>query len=412
MAFGFRRDKEPTVCEADGKAQSAGLRVHENLQEQERLKYMKTIAVIEDDIYIGNLLTESLEAESYHVIRAWSGTEALLLLEKEHPDLILLDLMLPGLNGEQLLPRIKETPVIIVSAKACIDDKVYLLLEGAADYITKPFEMKELLARITVQLRRGFIEQVSVLSTGNLKLNIDTRELLVNKIPVHLTRTEFALLKKLMQNQGHPVSKSALLEDISLDTPDCTESSLKIHISNLRKKLKDADDRDYIESVWGIAVALSGNPDFLVLDEPANGLDPQGIIEMRELILKLNREQGITVLISSHILDELSRLATHYGFIDKGTILREISAVDLEAACRKCLCVTVSDVQTLCTVLDDKEIKYHVLSDNQAEIYGSITVTELVESLSARGCVLSAIHEREEGLENYYMNLIGGMGNE
>ena len=386
--------------------------MHENLQEQERLKYMKTIAVIEDDIYIGNLLTESLEAESYHVIRAWSGTEALLLLEKEHPDLILLDLMLPGPNGEQLLPRIKETPVIIVSAKACIDDKVHLLLEGAADYITKPFEMKELLARITVQLRRGFIEQVSVLSTGNLKLNIDTRELLVNKIPVHLTRTEFALLKKLMQNQGHPVSKSALLEDISLDTPDCTESSLKIHISNLRKKLKDADDRDHIESVWGIAVALSGNPDFLVLDEPANGLDPQGIIEMRELILKLNREQGITVLISSHILDELSRLATHYGFIDKGTILREISAVDLEAACRKCLCVTVSDVQTLCTVLDDKEIKYHVLSDNQAEIYGSITVTELVESLSARGCVLSAIHEREEGLENYYMNLIGGMGNE
>ncbi len=162
----------------------------------------------------------------------------------------------------------------------------------------------------------------------------------------------------------------------------------------------------------GIAVALSGNPDFLVLDEPANGLDPQGIIEMRELILKLNREQGITVLISSHILDELSRLATHYGFIDKGTILREISAVDLEDACRKCLCVTVSDVQTLCTVLDDKEIKYHVLSDNQAEIYGSITVTELVESLSARGCVLSAIHEREEGLENYYINLIGGMGNE
>ena len=95
---------------------------------------------------------------------------------------------------------------------------------------------------------------------------------------------------------------------------------------------------------------MSGNPDFLVLDEPANGLDPQGIIEMRELILKLNREQGITVLISSHILDELSRLATHYGFIDKGTILREISAVDLEAACRKCLCVTVSDVQTLCIV--------------------------------------------------------------
>ena len=162
----------------------------------------------------------------------------------------------------------------------------------------------------------------------------------------------------------------------------------------------------------GIAVALAGNPDFLVLDEPANGLDPQGIIEIRELILKLNREHGITVLISSHILDELSRLATHYGFIDKGTILREISAEELENACRKCLCVTVSDIRTLCTVLDEKSIKYYVSSDNSAEIYDAITVTELVEALSARGCILSAIREREEGLENYYMNLIGGNENE
>ena len=162
----------------------------------------------------------------------------------------------------------------------------------------------------------------------------------------------------------------------------------------------------------GIAVALSGNPDFLVLDEPANGLDPQGIIEMRELILKLNRERGITVLISSHILDELSRLATHYGFIDKGTILREISAEDLEAACRKCLCVTVSDIRALCTVLEERSMRYRVLSDNQAEIYDTIPVTELVEALSAEGCILSAIHEREEGLENYYMNLIGGKENE
>lgn len=162
----------------------------------------------------------------------------------------------------------------------------------------------------------------------------------------------------------------------------------------------------------GIAVALAGNPDFLVLDEPANGLDPEGIIEMRELILKLNREKGITVLISSHILDELSRLATHYGFIDHGSILREISAEDLEASCRKCLCVTVSDMQALCVTLDEAEIEYRVLSDAQAEIYGSIGVTDLVEALSANGCVISNLHEREEGLENYYMNLIGGTHHE
>ncbi|MCM1025641.1 MAG: ATP-binding cassette domain-containing protein [Roseburia sp.] len=158
----------------------------------------------------------------------------------------------------------------------------------------------------------------------------------------------------------------------------------------------------------GIAVALSGSPDFLILDEPANGLDPQGIIEMRELLLTLNREQGITLLISSHILDELSRLATHYGFIDNGSILREISAKELEASCRRCLCVTVSNTQALCTALDRSGIEYRVLSDSDAEIYSPIAVTDLVETLSAEGCILSRVHEREEGLENYYMNLIGG----
>lgn len=158
----------------------------------------------------------------------------------------------------------------------------------------------------------------------------------------------------------------------------------------------------------GIAVALAGNPDFLVLDEPANGLDPQGIVEMRELILKLNREKGITVLISSHILDELSRLATHYGFIDGGTILREITAGELEAACRKCLCVTVSDMEAFCIALDERGLEYRVLSSEQAEIYGTVEITGLVETLSARNCVISSLHERNEGLESFYMNLIGG----
>ncbi|MCM1188758.1 MAG: ATP-binding cassette domain-containing protein [bacterium] len=162
----------------------------------------------------------------------------------------------------------------------------------------------------------------------------------------------------------------------------------------------------------GIAVALAGNPDFLVLDEPANGLDPQGIIEIRELLLKLNREHGITLLISSHILDELSRLATHYGFIDRGEMLKEISAKELEASCRKCLCVTVSDTRSLCTALEPRGIEYRVLSDDQAEIYGSLEITELVELLSQNGCVLIKIREREEGLENYFMNLIGGKNDE
>ena len=113
----------------------------------------------------------------------------------------------------------------------------------------------------------------------------------------------------------------------------------------------------------GIAVALAGDPDFLVLDEPVNGLDPQGIIEMRELILKLNREHGITVLISSHILDELSRLATHYGFIDGGRMVKEMSAAELEARCRKCMRIEVSDTSVLARVLDGMGADYSISDD-------------------------------------------------
>ena len=162
----------------------------------------------------------------------------------------------------------------------------------------------------------------------------------------------------------------------------------------------------------GIAIALAGSPDFLVLDEPANGLDPQGIVEMRELILKLNRERHITVLISSHILDELSRLATHYGFIDRGSMVQEITAQELEAACRKCILLTVTDSRAMCTVLDALGLEYQLLSDTEAEIYGQPTVTELVQALAERGCSVLSIREQEEGLENYFMNLIGAQPDE
>ncbi len=158
----------------------------------------------------------------------------------------------------------------------------------------------------------------------------------------------------------------------------------------------------------GIAVALAGDPDFLVLDEPANGLDPQGIIEMRELILKLNRERQITVLISSHILDELSRLATHYGFIDGGRMLREISAAQLEEACRKCMRAEVTDARLLARALDAMGLEYKILSDTTADIFAKISVSELDRALAAQGCELLSIQERSESLESYYVNLMGG----
>ncbi|MBO5283310.1 MAG: response regulator transcription factor [Lachnospiraceae bacterium] len=218
---------------------------------------MKMIAVIEDDQPIGNLLEESLTREGYEVLRAYSGTEALYLLEKHRPDLILLDLMLPGLSGEELLSRLSGIPVIVVSAKAGIDDKVKLLLEGAADYITKPFALKELLARITVQLRRTEAPRLApVLEAGDLRLDTESHELTLRNIPVRLTRTEYAILKLLLQRPGQVIARSVLLEYISQDTPDCSDGSLKQHISNLRKKLRDIDGHDYIEAVWGIGFRL------------------------------------------------------------------------------------------------------------------------------------------------------------
>ncbi len=162
----------------------------------------------------------------------------------------------------------------------------------------------------------------------------------------------------------------------------------------------------------GIAVALCGSPDFLVLDEPINGLDPQGIIEIRELILKLNRERQITVLISSHILDELARLATHYGFIDNGRIVREMSAEELEAQCRKCARVTVTDTKALATALDEMSLEYKIIDATTADIYGTPNITRLTAALSERNCELLSIKEQDESLESFYISLVGGGRND
>lgn len=218
---------------------------------------MKRILIIDDDLYIGNMLEETLSKEGYKISRAYSGTEALLVLAQAKPDLILLDLMLPGLNGEEVLPKIKEIPVIIVSAKADMDNKVDLLLGGAVDYVTKPFHMKELLARISVHLRNAErMHASSELTFADLVLDTNTHTVKIENMEVRLTRTEYAILKLLMQNPAQVVTKSLLLDRISEDTPDCTESSLKMHISNLRKKLRKSTDRDYIEAVWGIGFKM------------------------------------------------------------------------------------------------------------------------------------------------------------
>ena len=223
---------------------------------------MEHILVVDDDIHIGDLLQEALEGEGYRVSRAYSGTEAVLALDRARPNLILLDLALPGLSGEEVLPRLAGIPVIVVSARADVDSKTALLLGGAADYVTKPFVLRELLARVAVRLREAHARTGAPLTFQRLRLDPDTRRVRVDEGEVRLTRTEYAILKLLMANPVQVITKSRLLEEIGLDTPDCTESSLKTHVSNLRKKLRDAGAGDCIESVWGIGFKMAkGHPE-------------------------------------------------------------------------------------------------------------------------------------------------------
>ena len=219
---------------------------------------MSHILIIDDDIHINEMLEEVLIQEGYQVSHAYSGTEALLFLANEKPDLILLDLMLPGLTGEEVLPQIEKIPVIVMSAKVEVKDKVALLLNGAEDYITKPFEIEELLARIVVQLRKSTrLDSSEKLMYREITVNMVTHEAWVGEHEVKLTKTEFAILKILLEHPKQVITKTVLLDRVSEEIPDCMESSLRVHISNLRKKLREISGKDYIEAVWGIGFKMA-----------------------------------------------------------------------------------------------------------------------------------------------------------
>ncbi len=217
---------------------------------------MKKILIIEDDESIHNVIEELLKDNGYDTYNAYSGTEALLLLEKGGYDLILLDLMLPGLIGEEIIKTINNIPIIVISAKISSDDKVNCLLSGANDYITKPFDSKELLARIEVQLRNNKNSGLDNLKYKELELLNDNHTLLVNNNKVSLTKTEYAILKQLLLNKTQVITKNKLLDLISIDTEDCDENSLRVHISNLRRKIKEYAEEEYIESIWGIGFKM------------------------------------------------------------------------------------------------------------------------------------------------------------
>lgn len=221
-----------------------------------------TIMVVDDDVSIGNMLEEALKKENYNVSRAYSGTEALMVLEKETPALIILDLMLPGITGEEVLKKVNDIPVIVVSAKTDIDHKVELLYNGACDYVTKPFVISELLARIAVNLRKSAgtsqKEDSNIITVGNISLDTELFTVKIGSEEIALTRTEGAILQILMLNPNRPIGRNTILDRIMDITPDCTERSLKQHISNIRKKLEAATGVDHIEAVYGIGFKFIG----------------------------------------------------------------------------------------------------------------------------------------------------------
>ena len=221
------------------------------------MEKQQTVLIVEDEKNIVDILRFNLQKEGYATLEAFDGVTGLRLALDENPDLILLDLMLPGLSGEAILPKLAGIPVIVVSAKAAVADKVSLLLGGAADYLTKPFDTKELLARVAVRLReRQGAPLGAVYTCGPLRLDTASHAVTADGAPVALTRTEYAILKLLLQNPGQVLARSVLLDRISADTPDCTERSLKQHVSNLRHKLAAKIGEDCIEAVWGIGFRL------------------------------------------------------------------------------------------------------------------------------------------------------------
>lgn len=218
---------------------------------------MKNILIVEDDIDIHNVIKKSLEKEKYNVLNSYSGKEALILIENKNIDLILLDLMLPDIGGEEIIKKVKDIPIIVISAKISEEDRVKNLLNGANDYIIKPFNLNELLARIKVQLRLNKKDNINKsLKYKDMYLDEEMRFLYIGKNKLHLTKTENIIMKELLLKPEEIITKSRLLDKISYDNLDFDENSLKVHISNIRKKIRNVTDKEYIESVWGIGFKL------------------------------------------------------------------------------------------------------------------------------------------------------------
>lgn len=223
------------------------------------------ILVIEDDMAINQLLVDIFEKEGYEVKSAYSGTEGKLRIEMEAFDLVILDLMLPGMSGEELIKTIRASrtmPIIVASAKVGLDERVNVLRLGADDFISKPFNNEEVLARAEAQLRRYKVfshnEAAKVLKYNGITLDLETFKVYIGKKQVELTAREFNILKTLMEQPKRVFTRASLFETVWGDIYMGDDNTLNVHMSNLRSKLTKADPRkEYIETIWGIGFKMS-----------------------------------------------------------------------------------------------------------------------------------------------------------
>lgn len=224
---------------------------------------MSRILIIEDDTDINNMMADALKKAGYECTQAFSGTEGLIYIDRDIFSLVVLDLMLPGLDGEDLLPQIKEKqniPVIVVSAKDSIDSKVGLLTSGAEDYLTKPFDIQEFIARVGVQIRRlagnEGQDRAHVLSFKEMRIYTDSYEVSVEGTKLDLTKQEFKILELLLTHPNKVFSKQDIYDYAWDDIYIGEDKTINVHISNIRKKIKAVTDDEYIETVWGIGFRL------------------------------------------------------------------------------------------------------------------------------------------------------------
>lgn len=221
---------------------------------------MSRLLIIEDDVNINEMLQEAFGKKGYEVVSAYSGTEGILRIEKETYQMVILDLMLPGMDGQQVLKNIREksnVPVIVLSAKDELDTKVDLLMSGASDYMTKPFELKELEARVLVQLRNAAGKNEVFLEYRDLRIDREGKKVILCGKPLSLTAQEYRILELLLKHPQKVFTKNEIYEYAWEEYYMGEDKTINVHISNIRQKIKKITQEEYIETVWGMGFKLA-----------------------------------------------------------------------------------------------------------------------------------------------------------